>query len=401
MSELSYVFDGDLALSSSREKGHNKGHVDLDDIGHEELLFEGRPGGAVIEMRREHLGLAGGDSGVGDVVQKILRKAVEANGVPSLVLLSKPETIEDRRFSKHPDFCKDIKGLPSRIPGLKIPETYTIEEYFDAPFFPALVKAVDGRAGIHKFLIECEDQLTIFQNWLGAKGEKKDWMVQEFIDCPSDHFSTFRVMILPDGKVVAASIMYGNRKDENAFADYGRKSNDKRSLLANPRSKYYLGSRLVTSNLTVRKGPKGDNQFVDGKSEFSSSKFSSSKFGEHEPHVIGGRIVMNPTRQSHPVSEVERGILKAYGVKGQKLPEEIVKLLPALARELCWEGNRVVNLVVGLDFIQSPNGRISLLEMNYRPGVQPIQDKLGGMDVSRVDAYRHLFSSAVESVAAF
>jgi hypothetical protein len=215
----------------------------------------------------------------------------------------------------------------------------TVEKWEAKKTFPAVFKMKDTSQGQGIYHIEIDDQFRkLFdkdyiqrddQYRSGRFSNSRDYFdVSEFIDCPSDHFTHYRVFTLGDGTIVGGVLSYSGL----------RKSDDERIVLDDVnignvyddvKSPLFLNRRKVVSN-------KGNG---------------------------GNQIPLNPTDEARPVTDYESEILDQHGVIDQQIPQALEDQARRTAQRLGEKGL----YVLGQDWIQGRDGKFYCLEVNAGP----------------------------------
>ncbi|HSX29401.1 MAG TPA: hypothetical protein VLE73_02480 [Candidatus Saccharimonadales bacterium] len=112
-----------------------------------------------------------------------------------------------------------------------------------------------------KYLLEADDQLERFLSFAAHAGQRIDlcdFELREFVETPSEHYTSFRTVADATGAVLAAGVHYSRHKKTeprrvvtmDRFSDSPSESRVRyiKNALENPTSKYYLGARDVRSN---------------------------------------------------------------------------------------------------------------------------------------------------------
>ena len=180
---------------------------------------------------------------------------------------------------------------------LNYPYSLTIEEYFNNPFFPAVMKNELANGGIDKFLIETPEQLEIIKNFYNDYTSDKEIkealdfsIFQQFIKAPTKFGSYIRILMSASGDVMGASLKYSR--------DASQKKEPKGILerhFLDPNSKYYLECETMF------------NYYSDGdKITFTQPRYSNEKQEILKLHDI------DPTNPSIPsdILEVSESIAK-------------------------------------------------------------------------------------------
>lgn len=294
--------------------------------------------------------------------------------------------------------------LRTVVSDIAIPKSVDFEAYDAQPFFPAVAKNHGLNAGMHKYLIEqpeqwaamrrllagdpvreisVEDQTEyqkvqrdarqVFTDFPEGTPEHESWKsyltswnryiadyqnpagsslqdffeYHQFIETPSDHFTSYRVLTSASGAILASTLYYsdGKKSDfqprsiDGDITKMGQPGDDAFDFLLHPESLAYVGSRSFQSNKTTG----------------------------------GHGIVLDPTSEAKPRSAHENEILAAHGLstKHPELPEKIRVTSSTIAKTI---GPRL-GVVVGIDWIQEDTtGAFHYLETNSGPGALAYAD---------------------------
>lgn len=292
----------------------------------------------------------------------------------------------------------------SDVPDIQIPKTVRYDDFIIGPFFPVVIKFWKGKSGLHKYKIDDSETFKKFQNWMEQFGDKEEWVCQEYIETPSDSYSSYRVLVTCTGEIVASQIMYGPEKTDNMLVDKSQEKNatdDPKWLLTDFTSEFCLTPLVIHSNRLLAKTYKK----YGGPGRIASlAPGAGLERNEYVQELIGGRIVLDPIARSHSISKRERDILKAHKLDpiAPKLPRKLHAVSSEVARRLCWDGEkRIKELWLGIDFLQNTRDRRMLLvEANRRPSLAAIRDLNGGVDkLSDVGALTWLTRRVIVDIA--
>ncbi len=220
----------------------------------------------------------------------------------------------------------------------------------DVPKLPFVLKNVKEEGGIDKVLIRTEEQLEIFKKFYdeiydysfkeAIKQTKRKWglgdnivfdedgnsncpisisrinykkrlhedfVMQEYIETPTEYNTTLRVVVSSSGDIFGASLKYASPKKMAEEGLYGLVD---RYLLC-PDSPYYLGSESIISNTVA-----GGNSILLGKWAYS---------------------------------EVEQEVLKAHGIDSSNasVPKDVEEAALAIISNC----RREIGAISGIDFI--------------------------------------------------
>lgn len=196
---------------------------------------------------------------------------------------------------------------------LNYPKSLKMEEFFENPFFPVVLKNEFQNGGKDKFLIETDEQLQIIKNFyydhINDNNYKKIFdlcIFQHYITTPTNYKTYMRVLMSASGDVMGASL------------------------------KYSLVRKTVLNEL----GPL-QKHFCD-----SSSKYfldSKQMFG----YYSGGESIFFGL----PYYGYEkRKILKAHGIdeENPQVPQDVLEVSKAITQKC----NNMLGVMCGIDFIQ-------------------------------------------------
>ena len=229
----------------------------------------------------------------------------------------------------------DAIGLP-RI------KRMTVEEWEANKSFPTVLKMKNTSQGRGIYLLDNEDQFrklfdkeyaeALVQGQFGFCGfsSSKDYFdVSEFIECPSDHYTHYRVFTLGEGTVLGAILSYSARRknDDERIAVDDVNIHD---VYDDVKSPLFLNRRKIVSN-------KGNG---------------------------GSQIPLNPNDASREITNYERALLEEHGITGQQLPERLMEQATTTAKAF---GERGL-YVLGQDWIQGKDGKFYCLEINTGAG---------------------------------
>ncbi len=345
-----------------------------------------------------------------------IRRFIEQSAAQFCIDVRQNDAIEGRSSYLRGSFLEESDRLRESIPNINIPRTENYSSFIKFPMLPVMAKMKRVSKGRHKYLLEDAKQVEKFESWLENHGNPDDWIFQQFVRCPSDFYSTFRVIVDCLGRVHTSQILYGAPKQMDLRPDRGRNSEDKHSslfFLEDKQSDYFLNSKVVASNnfFFRKRTPAFYRDFSGGVYEVSLDR-DDAKYDEwrsffNEDGMIGGRIVLDPIPESHPYSDRELTILEAYGLgtvgkDSPTMPTEVKLVASAIGKQLGIQDNIVKELFLGVDFIKDvdDSGRVFVLEWNRRPTIEGIRDFFGGVDrMSEMDAYKWLIERVIEGVA--
>ena len=246
----------------------------------------------------------------------------------------------------------------------RVPKQERYDRYQESPYFPVLLKGAYGHIGKDKYPIEGPEQLALVNNFFYRKypidcdPENYCWSIrqhlaasfytQELIETPSDRYTSYRVLVTPEGEILASELFYSEPKDsmptmqkEGKYVEAGSSLLEYFEMVESP---FYLAAKNVFSNRSQG----------------------------------GNGIVLDGNKYSRPPNEVEKKILTAHGLDASqpRLASEIREKSQAAAHELA----ATTDLVVGIDWIQQADtGKFYFLEVNPGPGHKALQDTYKGL----------------------
>ncbi|OGJ45272.1 hypothetical protein A2263_01695 [Candidatus Peregrinibacteria bacterium RIFOXYA2_FULL_33_21] len=156
---------------------------------------------------------------------------------------------------------EEMEAVKQIVPGIRIPQMLSVNDYFDHPFFPAMLYYEGKSKGENKYLLENQTQIDRLHAFLQKEGrpQLKDRLkVKEFINTPSGHYTSYRVIVSSTGEILAAGLLYSsNTKTSNdlVISDLPLSELEKPSMhsllnyLEIPDSPYFLASKRVISNV--------------------------------------------------------------------------------------------------------------------------------------------------------
>lgn len=311
-----------------------------------------------------------------------LRAMVEGAGIK----IEERDNEDNRRInSEKNEYC--IRGkatseeidqwVKEAVPDVQKPKAFTVEDLTrgDAPL-PVVASFRASSGGEGKFLIETEEQRSKFLQFLEARGKHSKGLssafdIKEFINTPSDRYTSYRVLVSATGKILASGLLYSENVKSNS--EYATSD-------ADPGSLGHTGGDILDW-LTVEKSPY----------YLRSRKFMSNLRGG------GDDIPLNPTENSRAISEEERAILEQHGIGSDgKLPPKLADQ----ASRIGASAGRKLGLMVGVDFIQDNQGNFYYLETNPEPGLQVYLDAKNNGVGDRNFAYKRAVEEMLPELTA-
>jgi hypothetical protein len=223
--------------------------------------------------------------------------------------------------------------------GIRMPHTQPLQDLLDGNVMntPPVVVANNQRdGGTEKYLIETPEQLEVMSRFGSSlrPGSRQDYEVREFIETPSNHYTSYRVLVDGAGNVLASGLLYSQ-----ATKSYPLRNAPMRSL----RSELsHNGNGTFT-------------WFTDIRSNLSTGGRVIPLMGEYAQGA-----------KNHNQAE----ILKAHGIDptNPKTPEDVLGQASIVGELAC----RRAGLVIGVDFLAdaNQNNEPVFLEYNGWPGAQ-------------------------------
>ena len=224
-----------------------------------------------------------------------------------------------------------------------VPKSWTIDEYFDLDMpLPVVLKKNESACGSGVYFIEKKKQIKKFFNEKLYDGKiieclpcpkREDFEVQEFIECPSNHFTQYRIFVLGDGTILGSVLNVSrNRKDENKVKSEEGPFGPGKSYFNCVDSPLYLGIRSIISN-----------------------------------HANGGyQIPFDRNERTKHILSYYDEVLAEHGYKDQIDPKLNPKL-KNLAKRLAKKFSKYGVLYCGQDWMQNKKGDFYFLEINPSP----------------------------------
>lgn len=195
---------------------------------------------------------------------------------------------------------------------LNYPKSLTMEEFFQNPFFPAVLKNELMNGGVDKFLIETPEQLEIIKKFYTDFYSNKEYVqqlkcsiFQQLIETPTRYKTYMRVLMSASGDVMGASLKYSN-------------VNEQKRNPQGPLEKYFWDK---------------------------DSKYYLNCKGMFNYYSNGGNISFSQPRYS----DEKKAILKEHGIdpNNPSIPDEVLEVASLIAQNC----NRELGIMCGIDFI--------------------------------------------------
>ena len=238
-------------------------------------------------------------------------------------------------------FIKELEEAYTTLDEIGLPriKRMTVDEWEADKFFPAVFKKRYTSGGQGIYFLENDDQfrklfdpkyiIGDINSTSGRYSDSGDYFgISEFIECPSDHYTHYRVFTLGDGTILGTVLSY------SAF----RKSEDERiafddintwNVYDDVKSPLFLNRKKIVSN-------KGNGGF---------------------------QIPLNPNKASREITDYERALLEEHGIANQQTPARLVHQASHAAKTFGKKGL----YISGQDWIQGKDGNCYCIEINKFP----------------------------------
>ena len=243
---------------------------------------------------------------------------------------------------------------------INYPYSLGMEEYFENPFLPAVLKNELMNGGKDKFLIETQEQVEIIKNFYKDFSNNNEYkeafdvsIFQQLIETPTDYKTYMRVLMSASGDIMGASLKYSRgsyteRENLGMFDFYLKDKNSKYFLDAKTMFNYYSGG---------------------GEISFSQPRYSYEKQRILEAHGI------NPINPS--------------------VPEEVLEISSMIAQRC----NNQLGIMCGIDFIfNEQDNKWYYLEVQGFPAIDEYLETQGikSPKVRNVNDYVNLLELELE-----
>lgn len=264
---------------------------------------------------------------------------------------------------------------------LPTPKTKIFSPINEDISFPFILKNPESRKGREVYLVENFEMVEKIRSFLESSlvfipslggeifydptFEREKLIYQEYIETPSDYFTTYRVLISCTGTIFASRLNYSeNTKDSlDLLVPQTTTGWHKRDILISKDSPFYLSSKKVVSNQSAN----------------------------------GGGIVLDPLPTSKKPSVLEEEILTNHNLDPfhPSLPVVIRDYSIAIAKYL---GSRKKGLIFGIDWIQSKDDQFYYLETNLSPGSKSFIDTHQSGIGTHEEAMRTMFHKILKDI---
>lgn len=229
--------------------------------------------------------------------------------------------------------------------------------------------------GHAKYLIDNSQQVAVMQNLGEAYREQTGqqlydhFMVRQFVETPSDFFTSYRLVVTAAGEVQAAGLLYSGHTKAS-------------------------GRRMIRTCDDT-----GDERlrFMTRHFEDPNSPYFLDAIDARSNIMCGGDMIPLMGNNRQPLREGEANILEAHGIEPVK--PEVPQTLVTYARQIGSVARRA-ELVVGVDFIQDKDNNPYLLEVNLGPTGRAYNICHLGGQASMTDAMYHARVEAIDQIAA-
>jgi hypothetical protein len=238
------------------------------------------------------------------------------------------------------------------------------------PFILAYTRLSRGHG---KYLIERSEQLQSVRHAVdkltkAGHGIAQRLEVRPFIETPSDHYTSYRIVASAVGTLLSAGLIYsGHTTDEDRiiendrFYDTWKEMRLLKEYLENPNSPYFLASRDIRSNISSG----------------------------------GGVIPLMKGLEQAPITPREKRILEAHNTRGA-----IAKSMRQIATFLGKTCGPELDLCLGMDYLEDKlTGEGPLLEINLVPDATTYNKCWLGGKATRLEAMYQQRRRALEDIA--
>lgn len=234
-------------------------------------------------------------------------------------------------------FVRDVHEFYDilKINSMPSVEHLTFDDWSNNKFFPAVFKINNSSQGSGIYVVDDELQLKKMLNPASfgvvniCAFDINNYRVSRFIECPSNHYTHYRVFTVGSGKILGAVLSYS---DFTKSDDIRIESDWCMDAFDYPDSPLFLNRRDIMSNKS-----RG-----------------------------GSQIPLNPNKNSRLITDYEELILLEHGITNQELPKKINDYAITAARLFGKKGL----YVLGQDWIQDLSGNFFCLEVNCQPGLE-------------------------------
>lgn len=229
----------------------------------------------------------------------------------------------------------DEKMLEAGGEYLNFPLSYSVQEYFDNPFFPAVFKNTFTNGGEDKFLIETSEQLETIKRFYSKYAttspykEQFEFVIfQQFIETPTEYATYMRVLMSASGDVMGASLKYQVPASQMP-------------TMAKSMTGIFEQAFCVESSAYFLKCDKMFGYYSGGKDIF----FSQPSYNSKEEYIL----------EEHDINPED-----------PRIPEEVLEV----ATNIVQNCNKELGILCGLDFIMNKHdGKWYYLENQAFPAI--------------------------------
>lgn len=272
--------------------------------------------------------------------------AEEAERLPHdyrLNSLHKSKSVIRNQLSKYPE----LPLLPELSLGSMDDQQIETLKYRIEGGQPCMVAYRERDRGLAKYLLERSaqiDSLLSLDTLYEAGGLLDNFVVRDYVETPSDRFTSYRVLVGASGTILAAGLAHSGHTiydDKRVVRDCTETGDPKlvfvTSHAEDPASPFFLNAKDVRSNI-----------------------------------VRGGSMIPIMGNNRRPITNDEAAILQAHGLDPAMpaLPPEIEEPSKIIAADIAPH----CDLTLGIDFLQELHGPHHLLELNTGPGAVVYSD---------------------------
>lgn len=269
----------------------------------------------------------------------------------------------------------EVLQMAANSPDIPTPKTLLFSEaqaqgkHLEPPYVFALMDKSSGygMAGFGKYLIETPEQHQRLQEFAAEELDSPYNVMtgaeeREFITTPGNHYSSYRLIMTAAGTMLAAGLLYSEHSVQSE-----KPVTSNFDPLASPYSDFYLEARDIRSNVSQ-----------------------------------GGRVIPLMGADRQPLQPADYAVLEDHGIDPDRpaVPSGLKEIASTVAQDY----GRQTGLLFGVDFLQSVDGPMYLLEVNsgYNLGLNTFAACHEGRTYntsSYKSIYRAVFRHIVEKAA--
>ncbi|MFC1696934.1 RimK family alpha-L-glutamate ligase [Nanoarchaeota archaeon] len=329
----------------------------LEDMGTEIAILDPKVGGNIDNL----IALFEQEADNSDIIfHKSYRIGIEAvttaeiewkkDFINKMEFLIKTKYLDKTHFISRENYSrKDHTAEIAKKVNMPIPETWTLKDFMNMNRkYPVVLKNVSSANGTGVYLLDSEKQFRTFCNPKKYQELKerfnpnlhlpkiKNFIVQQYIETPSRHFTHYRILAVKDGSIIAAVLSVSKaRKDENKIIEIDYPKKPEFNMYHHIDSPLYLSCREFRSN--------------------------SSQSGRQIPLIPRNSCAKE-------ISDEDKLILEDHGIDPEcpDLPNDIKFEAQRTARTF---GKKGV-VYSGLDYFQDKDLKPYFIEINPQPGLK-------------------------------